>query len=165
MLALTIKLTTQQEQEMKIEHLLGKLATTPLGLFLVAPVTMEHLQIGNPVKQLTTSKSYGSRLLSCLNPCTTTRRLQRRYPLHSLRVSYRAVISSPSLVCPRKGCIAIRFASLCSLLAARPGLKLRKIYSSFQSMSPNAPSYFSLLDTPLKGLHNHIEHESNEDIP
>jgi hypothetical protein len=38
----------------------------------------------------------------------------------------------------------------------------RKIYSSFQLMSPNALSYFSLLGTLLKGLPNYIEHESKE---
>jgi hypothetical protein len=38
-------------------------------------------KIGNPVKQLTTGKSYGSHLLSCLNPYTATRQLQRRCPI------------------------------------------------------------------------------------
>jgi hypothetical protein len=37
-----------------------------------------------------------------------------------------------------------------ALLAARPGLKSREIYSSFQSMSPNTPLYFSLPDTPFE---------------
>jgi hypothetical protein len=32
-------------------------------------------------------------------------------------------------------------------------------------MSPDAPSFFSLLDTLLRDLHDHIEHESNEDMP
>lgn len=32
-------------------------------------------------------------------------------------------------------------------------------------MSPDSSEFFPLLDTLLKDLHEHIEHESNEDMP
>jgi hypothetical protein len=60
----------KRKQETKIEKCCSGKAWQhlPLAFLGLPPVTIKHLQISNPVNQLTTSKSYNSYLLSYLQP-------------------------------------------------------------------------------------------------
>lgn len=43
--------------------------------------------------------------------------------------------------------------------------KVKQDLYKLQSMSPDSDDFMSLFDTLLKDLHNHIAHESQEDMP
>ena len=44
-------------------------------------------------------------------------------------------------------------------------LQVKEDLYTLQSMSPSSPTFIPTLDTLLKDLHDHIEHEKNEDMP
>lgn len=43
--------------------------------------------------------------------------------------------------------------------------QVKKDLYQLQDMAPDSKDFFPLLDTLLKDLHEHIEHEKNEDMP